>query len=53
MARYAMTQFLFDMNQTQNFRLQLSSMAHMVGDRLRSTNQLIQMEISTDKVSVG
>jgi hypothetical protein len=49
----SMTQFLFDMNQTQSFRLQLSSMAHMVGDRLRSTNQLIQMEISTDKVSVG
>ena len=29
------------------------ALAHMVGDRLRSTNQLMQMEISTDKVSVG
>jgi CRP-like cAMP-binding protein len=29
------------------------ALAHMVGDRLRSTNRLIQMEISTDKVSVG
>jgi CRP-like cAMP-binding protein len=29
------------------------ALAHMVADRLRSTNQLIQMEISTDKVSVG
>jgi CRP/FNR family transcriptional regulator, cyclic AMP receptor protein len=29
------------------------ALAHMVGDRLRSNNQLMQMEISTDKVSVG
>ena len=32
MTRYAITEFLFDMNQTQSFRLQLSSMARMVGD---------------------
>src|SRR5262252_209374 len=29
------------------------ALAHMVGDRLRSTNQLIQTEIFTDKVSVA
>ena len=29
------------------------ALAHMVGDRLRSTNQLIQTEISADKVSVA
>jgi CRP-like cAMP-binding protein len=29
------------------------ALAHMVGDRLRSTNQLIQREISADKVSVA
>jgi CRP/FNR family transcriptional regulator, cyclic AMP receptor protein len=29
------------------------ALAHMVGDRLRSTNQLIQRDISTDKVSVA
>ena len=29
------------------------ALAHVVGDRLRSTNQLIQKEISADKVSVA
>ena len=29
------------------------ALAHMVGDRLRSTNQLIQTEISADKVSLA
>jgi CRP/FNR family transcriptional regulator, cyclic AMP receptor protein len=29
------------------------ALAHIVGDRLRSTNQLMQMEISAEKVSVA
>jgi CRP/FNR family transcriptional regulator, cyclic AMP receptor protein len=29
------------------------ALAHIVGDRLRSTNQLMQMEISTEEVSVA
>lgn len=29
------------------------ALAHMVGDRLRSTNQLMESEVSTEKVSIG